>query len=126
PRRRLVTVLCSSLHHFACGGRWPPMVGIRARAVAPGLSVPGRAGLALAARGLALVLAGREPQRGPVRDQPRLVDVGDGHRERLAVDVERDLVAVDAGDGALQPAPPVLRQLQADLGLLAGEARELR
>src|SRR3546814_10835085 len=43
---------------------------------------------------------------------------------RRAVDIEGDALAVDRRDHALQPAAPVLWQLQADLGALADEPRE--
>ena len=74
---------------------------------------------------LARLLRRGHAERDPVRDQARLVDVLDRHGELFAVDVEHDVVAVDAQDPALQLAASVLRQLQADLGAFAEEAGEL-
>src|SRR3546814_4742152 len=72
-----------------------------------------------------LVPRGRQAQCHPVRHQPRLVDVVEADFDRRAVDIEGDALAVDRRDHALQPAAPVLWQLQADLGALADEPREL-
>src|SRR5690606_20168894 len=72
-----------------------------------------------------LVLRRRQPEGHPVGYQARLVDVVGPDLDGRAVDVERDASAVDRGDRALKPAATVLRQLQADLGLLADETLEL-
>src|SRR5690606_41099163 len=63
-----------------------------------------------------------ETQRRPVGDQPRLVDVVEGHPERTAVDVEGDVAVLHRRDAPGEAAPAVLRQPQGHLRGLAGEA----
>src|SRR5688572_5242676 len=88
-------------------------------------------GLVLARAMARLGFFGGEAEGRPVGNQAGLVDVVGANDQfgRLAVggfDAEGDLVAVHAHDARLEPAAPVLRQLQRDLGRPAGEAPELR
>src|ERR1044071_7658934 len=68
--------------------------------------------------------------RVPVRDQPRVIDVVDRQPERGAIAVDRDAVAVDALQDAAEVAALAAGQRERhgelDLGLAAGEVREVR
>jgi hypothetical protein len=72
-------------------------------------------------------LARGQPQRHPVRHDPRLVDVVGRHHQCGVVDDEGDaaLRLIDRFDATLQATTVFLRQLQGDLGRFAKVTTEL-